>query len=443
MVDNSVFQPGRNIQEAWNALDISPLSPDDPRYVDCSQVRGSDIIKQLEKRLNMLQEEKYLHLLFSGYRGNGKTTELFQFMNRIERKYKTLYFNAQEELDINDLTFSDLLLGIAKMTAERMEAERMPLPDRLLKQVGEWFSERLIEKTTQVKGELEAQAGAGIPKWFSYITAKILGSIKASVDERKIIRQKLRQETTDLIKHVNNLLKGAREVVKQKLNKNFLIIIDNLDRLRQGLDADLFVHSGQLLRGLECNFISVVPISLFYQSSPTITPFDEKLIMPMIPVRNRDGSPNEDAIAHLCKLIEKRFVLDAILVEHEKTAREFILASGGHLRDLIRMLRDACYETDDKIDMTVAKKMINKLSEEYDMVVKEHQYRYLAKTYEEKDIETNDDTQSLIYNTVILIYQAADNSKWMDVHPVLVSRKKFQKAQEELLKAKKGRKKRS
>jgi DNA polymerase III delta prime subunit len=433
-MDNKEFQPAKNIDDAWNALDIAPLSPNDPRYVDCSQVRGSDVITQLKRRLDKRQKgSEYLHLLFSGYRGNGKTTELFQFMNQIEGKYKTLYFNAQEELDINDLTFPDLLLGIAKMATEKMEKEQIPLPDELLKQVGDWFSERLIEKTTQVQGQLQAQAGASIPKWFSFITAKVLGSIKASVEERKFIRQKLRQETTDLIKHVNNLLKGAQKVTKEKLNKDFLIIIDNLDRLRQGLEVDLFIHSGQLLRGLECNFIYVVPISLFHQSSSTILPFDEILRMPMIPVRNQDDLPNEGAINHLFKLIEKRFVLDAILAESAKTAREFILTSGGHLRDLIRMLRDACYETDDKIDMTIAKKMINRLSEEYDMVVKEHQYQYLIETYRNKDIETNEDTQNLIYNTIILVYHNADDSTWKDVHPALVGGKKFQ----ELLKAKK------
>lgn len=420
-------EPAGNIDDAANALDLTALeNPKDPRYVDCSKVRGSDVVRLINRRL-VLKKGKFLHLIFSGYRGNGKTTELFQLMYRIEGKYKTLYFNAEDELDINDMKFPDLLLGIAKMVAERMEKEGLPLSEELLKQVGEWFYERLIEKTEQVKSELEIQAGISTPSWFSYITAKILGTMKTSEDDRKIIRQKLRQDITNLIDYVNDLLEGARKVTREKAHKDLLVIIDNLDRLGLGLEIDLFKHNGSNLRRLKCHIIYVVPISLFYDPIGQKLPFDDEIIMPMIPVRDPDGTPNKDSINLLRKVIEKRFVLEKVLTQPEETSREFILASGGHIRDLIRMLHDACVEPIDKIDIDVARRMINRLGEDYDMKIQDHQYKHLIETYKTKEVSRNEATRDLIYNTTILVYLNPDETTWKDVHPTVVKSRKFQR----------------
>ena len=435
---NEKFQPAENIDDAAHALVVQPLrNPDDPRYVDCSEVR-KDVVGLIKRRLDLQREGEFLHLLFSGYRGNGKTTELFQLMRQIEGKYKTLYFDARKELDLNDMAFPDLLLVIAKMVAERMEKEGLPLQEKLLKQVGEWFYERLIEKTEQVKSELEVQAGIGTPSWFSYITAKILGTMKTSEEDRKIIRQKLRQDITNLIDYVNALLEEARKVTKEEAQKELLVIIDSLDRLYRGLEIDLFKHNGDNLRRLKCHLIYVVPVSLFYDPSAMQLPFDY-IKMPMIPVQTPHGKPNEDSINLLREVIRRRFVLDEVLIDPEKTSRKFILASGGHIRDLIRMLHDACLEPIDKIDIEVAQKMINRLGEDYDMAIKDHQYNELMVTYDKKRVSINKDTQELIYNTAILVYQNPDESTWNDVHPALVNNSKFKKRLDEYYIRKKKR----
>ena len=68
--------PAENIDDAVKALDLQPLKNyDDPRYVDCSEVRGSNVVRSIEKLLDSKREGNFLHLLFSGYRGNGKTNE--------------------------------------------------------------------------------------------------------------------------------------------------------------------------------------------------------------------------------------------------------------------------------------------------------------------------------------------------------------------------------
>jgi hypothetical protein len=422
------FEPAKNIDAAVMALDLKPLeNPRDPRYVDCSKVRGSNVAKSIEKLLVCQREGDFLHLLFSGYRGNGKTTELFQLMDLIEEKYKTLYFDAPEELDLNNMTFPDLLLGIAKMISERMEKEGLPLPEELLKQVGEWFYERLMEKTEETRRELEVQAGIGTPTWFSFIMGRIIGTMKKSEDDRKIIRQKLNQDTAKLIEYLNDLLEAARKGTREKVKKDLLVIIDSLDRLKPGLETDLFMLNGNNFRRLKCHFIYVVPVSLFYAPDAPLLPFDDQLVMPMIPVRHRDGKENEDSINLLRKVLERRFDLEKVLTQPEETSREFILASGGHIRDLVRMLRSACVNSTDKIDIDAVRRRINELGESYVRTIMEDQYEYLIGTHKTKDLIINEATQKLIYHTQILVYQDPDGNEWKDVHPALVKSRKFQR----------------
>jgi hypothetical protein len=429
MIDmNGKFKPAKNIDDAVKALDLKPLeNPDDPRYVDCSEVRGSDVVRSIERILRFQREDDFLHLLFSGYRGNGKTTELFQLMDRIEGKYKTLYFDAPEELDINDMTFPDLLLGIAKMVAERMEKEGISLPEKLLKEVGNWFYVRLIEKTEETKKELEAQGGAGTPAWFSFITGKIIGTMKTSKEDRNIIRQRLRQDIAKLIDSVNKLLEAARYETREKAQKDLLVIIDSLDRLSPELAIDLFKYNGENLKRLKCHFIYVVPVSLLYAPDARLMPFDDQLVMPMIPVQHRDGTPNDGSIDLLRDVIKRRFDLEKVFTQPNKTSQEFILASGGHIRDLVRMLRDACVNSTGMIDIHVARRMINRLGADYDRTIKDHQYKYLLETYKTKEVSINEDTQNLIYHTQILVYRDPDESEWKDVHPALVNSSRFQR----------------
>ena len=56
---------------------ISPLQPNDRRYVECSDERGSvDLFKSLAKSIR--RSKKRTCQLLSGHRGCGKTTELYR-----------------------------------------------------------------------------------------------------------------------------------------------------------------------------------------------------------------------------------------------------------------------------------------------------------------------------------------------------------------------------
>jgi len=125
-------------------------------------------------------------------------------------------------------------------------------------------------------------------------------------------------------------------------NRELVAVFDNLDRLSPELAYDLFGTNGENIKDLNCNFIFVVPISLLYRLESPHLPIESCITMQIIPVHDCDNKPIEDNIKALIQLLELRFVPGNILTNHDTIMRDFILTSGGHLRDLVRLFHQAC-----------------------------------------------------------------------------------------------------
>ena len=431
ILDNS---PAKNAWDAWEMLTLEPLHANDIRYVDCSVARGINVVQKLHTALRLhSRTNKCMHQLFTGYRGDGKTTELYRFRGLIENEYRPLYFNAEEVFDLNDFRLPDFLLGIATVVFERMNEQQLRLPNDLLQKIADWFSEIVVTVERKSSADLKAEAGIGIPKWFQFVTGKLVGTIKTGGEKRKQVRTELNQSLTHLIHHVDELLSAATKVSKEFDNRELVIIFDNLDRLHPELAFDLFHTNGQNLCGLDCHFVYVVPISLLYRPEGTRLPTifrSSPITMKMIPVRNSDGTPNERNISHLTQVLKKRFAPDKIMTAPDEIMRDFILSSGGHLRDLIRLFGQACGEAlnepDEKINENIAQRVINELCDTYQKAVEEEDYANLIETYNTKEVRNDERTQLLIYNTAILVYDE-NGLEWYDVHPALANGKKFKK----------------
>jgi len=428
MSKNKKFKPASNIDYVPEAVQLVPLKTGDSRYTDFAKIRGSDTVRIIERKLKRRAKE-YLHLLFSGYRGTGKTTELFQLQTLFHQDYQVFYYDASLGLDLLNCKVTDILMVIAKETHEQMKAAGYPLPEKILKDVADWFFEKVLEKEKSIAAEAGGETEISSPKWFSFITAKIFAGMKLKTENREILRRKLENNLSGLIEKINVLLQNAEEQLKAQDKKGLVFMIDSLDRLKAGIDKELFIANGSFFKQLNANFIFVVPISLLYDEQAPLLEFDRE-ILPMIPVfkRGMEHVPHKDNIERLKELIEKRIMVKAIFTNAEETLREFILTSGGHLRDLLRLIHEACNLTSDQITPSHAKIAINRLTNDYEKVVRDEQYKKLVKVYREQAVPNDDANQKLIHNNVILVYRQEDGSEWKDVHPAVVRNKKFQMA---------------
>ncbi|ETW98382.1 MAG: hypothetical protein ETSY2_42920 [Candidatus Entotheonella gemina] len=148
----------------------------------------------------------------------------------------------------------------------------------------------------------------------SFITAKVFSSIKMSTNDRETMRRTLERDITELIEKINALLQDVRLRVREAGKKDILFVMDGLDRLRSGLDKNIFQGGGSILKSLRGNFIYVVPISLLYDEQARLLPFDEQVILPMIPIYQRGATRqvNKQSIEFLNHLIGKRITLEEV-----------------------------------------------------------------------------------------------------------------------------------
>jgi len=306
------------------------------------------------------------------------------------------------------------------------------MDEKVLENVADWFYERVVEKTKLNAKNAETKASLGTPKWISFITGNLLASMKMGTENREIVRRTLENNVSELIQRINTLLLAAREEIVKKGKKGLVFIMDSLDRIEVALAKKIFYAGGTLLQQLDGHFIYVIPISLLYDTEASLLPFDERLVLPMIPVckRGTDRMEDEDKIACLFELIKRRIDINQVFSNPEAIIQSFIMTSGGHLRDLMKLIAYATNETFDIIEDQHAKIAINTLAKDYERIVHDEEYSHLVATYLTQKPPNNVVNQRLIYNNAILVYEDsdADAEEWKDVHPALQNNKKFKDA---------------
>ena len=187
-------------------------------YVDCSSVRGGvDEIENLARNIKRSTIPQYSKQLFTGHIGCGKTTELFRLKRRLEVDgYFVVYIDADNELDLNDIGYPDILLAIARQTQQQLqEFANVELDDKLLEVIAGWFGKTIIteERSRDVQTTLKTEFGLGIESpvaVFARMLAAFAGEIKNSRQRREEIRRELENNAAELIRHLNELIDDAQ-----------------------------------------------------------------------------------------------------------------------------------------------------------------------------------------------------------------------------------------
>ena len=215
-----------------------------------------------------------------------------------------------------------------------------------------------------------------------------------------------------------------------------VVIVDNLDRIvpvnrdeRRTNHEEIFIGRANQLKGLDCHVIYTVPISLVYSSRAADLQniYDNyPLVLPIIMVRTPDGKIYQEGIEKLKELIYRRvhkYTLMQIF-ENEEILEHFCLMSGGHIRNLMSLIRSA-FENIDKLPITKrsAQRAISKAQFVYDRTVQESQWELLKEVHQTKALKNNDESRNLLFNGCVLRYVFFDEEEemqvWFDVNPLI------------------------
>nr|CAO90121.1 unnamed protein product [Microcystis aeruginosa PCC 7806] len=187
---------------------------------------------------------------------------------------------------------------------------------------------------------------------------------------------------------------------------------------------------------MRCNIIYTVPISTIYSAKKVNNFFENSNIVPMINIYNlQRNKPNldyqEEALKAVAKLIEVRVNVQDVFANYDDLL-SLAKASGGHVRQLMQMMRTAITSANakggSKIDSEDVQTAIKQVQFDFERVIPDEHYSHLVNVYLNKEINNNQIGQLMLFNTSALEYNG--NDRWNYINPVVESIQAFKKVLE-------------
>lgn len=368
-------------------------------------------------------------VLFGGHVGCGKSTELRDYAALFRHSYTVHHLELTKTLDINNLRFSDLLIALAKCLADMFAQADLSLqPDPVfLDPVLGWFDSRIVQqhrfKDIEAELKTEVKAQGGIP-WLASLLATMTAKVRGGASYREELRREIRDGFLQLLGHFNALIAHANDLLRHQGRGPLLFIIDGTDKLSKD-DADIFFNADvNQLGQIQVNLVVCAPISVLLETSGVAQRFT-RVQLPMVKIFEADETPRQTDEDALIELVLKRMPLPYF--DDRETVRHLVQNSGGHVRDLLRLVRAAFARiTGDQITRNVAEAAVRDVATEYQRLVRQGDWADLVHIDrahgEERD--RTDERLRLLYDLVLLEY----NSYWWRSHPLVRTLASYKKA---------------
>ncbi len=424
-------------------------------YINFAEVRGENVIKQLHREISFSEDQPSCQL-FTGHIGCGKSTELSQLRARLEEDgFHVVYFEATDDLDVADVELTDILLAIARQVSASLENSKIALQPtgfkKFIQQTAEFLQTpiELIGEAEIGGAKITASSEKGVEFSLPLGLAKITAKTKDSPQTRSKLRQHLEPQTNKILTLINEeIIKIAQQQLKQQDRKGLVVIVDNLDRIQyqntsssnKPLPEYLFVDRGEQLRKINCHLVYTLPLALNYSNErealkQRLGGGSSPIILPMVPVKTREGEDHLEGLELLRELVVKRAFPDAKseecpelvteIFESSETLDKLCRVSGGHVRNLVGMLR-ACLKKDTPpISGKVLDKVIKQERDGLLKAIDEEEWELLFKVEKEQEVKGDIEYQKLLRSLFVFEYQDDDGS-WYGLNPLLLESKRYQ-----------------
>ncbi len=422
------------------------LKAGDKRYHDLSKGRGvkRSTRRRLVRQIQLAASQTYKHQLFTGHRGSGKTTELYRVKDALEKDgYIVAFFGASDSLDLNDVTFGDLMLAMVEGIAKQLGKQGLKIDEKHIKPIVNWFQK--IEKehieTEEAEAELKTVAEMGYTLPF---VAKLVGSLTAAIRGKSVhtkkIRETLKENPGVLVGRVNDLIRAVQTKIHKDNKKGLVLIVDQLDRIHRKILVEktnetihdqIYIDHGDLMCSLDCHVIYTIPISMTLEAKVRrlSTIYDDApLSLQMVRVKQPDNRPDPQGINAFSQLLAKRIPVDQVF---EPRALDLLIRmSGGEPRFLLQLIQTACVLLDElPISLDIAQEACrDRRNSEFARAIQDNYWDRLVVTHKNRTLDKDPPTDELLFYRYILEY--SNGEPWYDIHPLITSLKKFRELQQ-------------
>lgn len=438
-------QPATDLRTAYRVCDVKPLEGDDldRYYAQLGEARKNEAMINISTMLDLQEEQEFSTILFTGHRGCGKSTELRLLERNWRSQYHVIYLETDEVTDINDVEYTDLYLLVAQYVEYELRKLGIQLDRGILKDFEDWFAditeetEQTVESSISLEGEVTLGGESPFPiPFLAKLLAKLTSQIKGGAKDKKVIRNTLEKDFSRLKATINLLLDDATKKLKKKRPdcKGLLLIFDNLDRCPPHVANRLFFDYAAQLQELRATVVYTVPISALYSPRGIGNNFNKPSIVPMVNIyefeRDRDElALNDKGLQALVQLLQRRMQTDKIFAS-ETVVLDVVRASGGHVRHLMQMMREACITAIGRGHKTIesddAAYEIKQLQFSFEREIPDIHYAAIANTYRSKRAANDETGQQTLFNTSVLEYNG--KQRWNYPHPTVMQIDAFQRA---------------
>ncbi len=427
-------------------------NPEDQKlYIDFSSVRGGKIIEELKANITFFSPDEPTCVLFTGHIGCGKSTELLRLKAELEEEgFHVVYFESSDDLEMADVDIGDVLLAIAKRVSESLEQVKV-------NPQAQGFRALLNSTMKVLTTEIDVKAKAKLPGLEAGLSSKGEMSLSAGIAELTIVakndqglRERLNQylgpQKNKLLDAINKeLLEPAIAQLKQQGKKGLVVIVDNLDRVDNRAKSFgrpqqeyLFIDQSECLARLNCHLVYTMPLALKFSNEYGMLTqrYEEPKVLPMVPVQLQDGSPCEAGLVLLRQMVLSRALPDLDTAQQfeqigevfdcPETLDRLCQASGGHVRDLLRMLNDWIKKGRElPLKAAILEEVIRARRNEMVMPVSDEEWELLRQVRQRKKVSGDQGYQTLIRSRLVFEYRDRGES-WFDVNPILADARELQ-----------------
>ena len=386
-------------------------------------------------------------VLLLGHRSSGKSTEMVKLATELARRfdYLVVRIDLEQNLDPGKVNPIEVLflLGAAVYKIALQELERKPakaLFDRLVENLETLVREHTESRTFAVDkkslldnlicfgaGLVAGPAAAGAMKAVtSLVPIKFASGTNIQVARKLEVQPQVRE----ILATLNAIIAD----VQDKGQRPVFLIVDGLDRVpNMEMARYVFAENVEWLDSPICNVLYTAPIMLYY--SPIFghvrSNFDARPF-PNVKVHwphqlDRPGALDEDGYGVMRAVVHRRLRqplgLDPEQVIAPQALDHLIEMSGGVMRDLVRLVREATVKAElagrRQIDMEIANQTVLSMRRDYKASLNVVYRQELAQVLETHEVTGSEKCDELLLGNYVLSY--VNDGIWFDVHSVIMS----------------------
>ena len=377
--------------------------------------------------------------LFSGFRGTGKSTELRRLKAELESEGGTLVVLCDMGSVLNLTTpvdVSDFLLAVAGAFGDALDAPELLGQDP--RREGYWtrFSAFMTRTLVDVN-ELNLSAEPG------GVGLALKANLKADPTFRQRLQERMKGHLGALVADVRAFVQDCVKALQNRhgTDRRVVLLLDSIEQIRgTAVNATEVTSSLVVLFHGHADKLALPYLHVVYTVPPWLKikePGVSRLYngawwIPCVKVRDRDGNPCAEGLDTLREVIKRRGDWRRLLGD-EAALDELILASGGYLRDLFRLLQHALLRGPGRTLPLSAEQRhlaIQELRNAY-LPVPHEDALWLDRIHASRATELEDDTRlpdlaRYFDNLLVMAYR--NGEEWWAVHPLILDAVRAQAA---------------